>query len=121
MVYSTFNIPETKDRYPFGTYDLINDMPSIYHDGQLPNLRGGSNGWLLNGGGRAANGVFADNVYTTDSVSGLVANPNWNIIGGGGEAYRDLNFNAYNSNSAYSREDNYVLARWVKLIFCIKY
>lgn len=95
-----FKLPRTK----FGFTGLRNNVGNYVAPG-LPNITGGSSGWLLNGGGREANGVFAGNRYITDSVSGLVANPNWNIIGGGGEAYRDLNFNASYSNSIYGNSN----------------
>ena len=95
-----FKLPRTK----FGFTGLRNNVGNYVAPG-LPNITGGSSGWLLNGGGREANGVFAGNRYITDSVSGLVAKPNWNITGGGGEAYRDLNFNASYSNSIYGNSN----------------
>ena len=66
----------------------------------LPNLVGGSDSVLLSGGGTSATGVFADNNYYS-RLGGYTQYPNWNILSGGSEKYRDLNFDASLSNSIY--------------------
>lgn len=82
----------------------------------LPNLVGGSDNVLLSGGGTSATGVFAGNGYYTQ-WGGFTTNPNWNIASGGGERYRDLNFDASRSNAIYGASNTvqppaYVVNVW---------
>lgn len=115
---TTFNVPDYRGCFLRGLGGASGTLYAKQEQG-LPNITGGSRGYVLNGGAKSASGAFANNRFITSSVSGLVASPNWNILGGGGEAYRDINFDASLSNPIYgsaneNRPDNFAVQYFIK-------
>lgn len=115
---TTFNVPDYRGCFLRGLGGASGTLYAKQNQG-LPNITGGSSGYVLNGGTKSAIGAFANNRFITSSVSGLVASPNWNILGGGGEAYRDINFDASLSNPIYgsaneNRPDNFAVQYFIK-------
>lgn len=112
---TTFNLPNLTDRFLQGS-----TTSGTVKNAGLPNISGGSSGYVLNGGNHSASGAFANNSFTTNYTSGFTAKPNWNIVGNGAQAYRVLNFGASLSNSIYGNSST-VQPPALTCLICIKY